>query len=261
MENVLIAVAAVGAIGLIAGVILALAGKFFAVPVDEKVIKIREALPGANCGGCGYSGCDGYAEAVKNGAPCTLCAPGGSETAAKLAKIMGVAAESVEKKTAVVLCRGFSNATVKRFDYEGTHSCRAVNLVQTGDKSCTFGCLGYGDCVSVCEQDAIRIIDGVARIDKNLCIACGKCVKACPRSIIELLPETTAVPLCKNTQKGVFTMKVCQNGCIGCMKCVKTCPNGAVEVKDFRAVIDYQKCTACGLCAEACPKGVIAVRG
>lgn len=260
MTEILIAVAAVGAIGLIAGVILAVAGKFFDVPVDETVEQLSNALPGANCGGCGYSGCDGYAEAIKEGAPCNLCSPGGNETARALAAIMGVEAEECEKKTAVVRCRGTAGVTAKRFTYDGLPTCQAAALLLGGDNSCRFGCLGYGDCAAVCDNGGIRVVDGVARVDGRLCTACGKCVKICPRSIIELLPEHSTVPMCVNTDKGADTRKACKNGCIGCMRCEKICPTGAIQVKDFCAVIDPAKCDNCGLCAEACTLGVIYIR-
>ncbi len=260
MTEILIAVAAVGAIGLIAGVILSAAGKFFAVPTDETVEKLREALPGANCGGCGYSGCDGYAAAIKEGVPCNLCGPGGNETAAALSAIMGVEATAVEKKAAVVRCRGTASVTAKKYEYDGLPTCGAVALVSGGDSSCRFGCLGYGDCVSVCDSGAIRVVDGVARVDSRLCTACGKCVNVCPRHIVELLPVNVTVPMCINTDKGADTRKACKSGCIGCTRCEKICPSGAIKVENGHAVVDQSKCNGCGLCAETCTLGVIYLR-
>ena len=257
MNPILIAVIAVGAIGLVAGVILVLAGKFFAVPVDETQEKLRAALPGANCGGCGYSGCDGYASAVKDGAPCNLCAPGGDDVMKALSAIMGVEAVSAEKKTAVVRCRGMLDVSPKRYVYDGVKTCKAASLLSGGDSGCRFGCLGYGDCVSVCDQNAIRVIDGVARVDRSLCSGCGKCTRTCPRTLIELLPEGSATALCRNTDKGADTRKACKVGCIGCMKCEKICPEGAVKVTNFCAAVDYDKCTSCGLCVETCPLHVL----
>ena len=261
MKEIIIAVVLVGGIGLAAGIVLALAGHFFAVKTDETVKKLREALPGANCGGCGYSGCDGYAQAVKEGASCSLCGPGGAETAEKLAEIMGVKAEKCEKRAAVVMCRGTSEVTHTRFQYEGINSCRAAASLAGGSGSCSYGCLGYGDCVRVCDSGGIRVVDKVARVDTSLCIACGKCVSACPHRLISLLPVNAAVPMCMSCDSGADTRKACKNGCIGCMKCVKICPESAVKVENFHAVIDHDKCVRCGLCAEACPLGVIYIRG
>lgn len=260
MQEIIIAVAAVAVIGLIAGIILALAGYFFAVETDETVEKLREALPGANCGGCGFSGCDGYAEAIKNGTPCNLCAPGGTDTLQRLSEIMGVEAVEGEKKAAVVLCRGTSDITNKKFEYDGFLSCRAAATVSGGDSSCNYGCLGYGDCAAACSENGIKVIDGVARVDRNLCIGCGQCVKACPRGLIEILPLNATLVFCKNKDKGADTRKACKGGCIGCMKCEKICPEGAVKVVDFHAVIDQSKCTRCGMCEQACPVKVIFVR-
>jgi len=260
MNPILIAVLTVGAIGLAAGIILVLAGKFFSVPTDEKLASLREVLPGANCGGCGYSGCDGYAAAVKDGAPCNLCSPGGEEVMQKLSALMGVEAVAAEKKTAVVRCRGTSSVSEKRFTYDGIRTCRAASLLSGGDSGCRFGCLGYGDCVASCDRNALRVIDGVARVDNALCGACGQCASACPRSLIEIIPMGGAVSYCRNTDKGAETRKACKVGCIGCMKCEKICPNGAVKVVNFCATVDAEKCNACGLCVEACPLKVLFIR-
>ena len=257
MNEIIIAVIAVSAIGLVAGIILALAGHFFAVEADETVEALRAELPGANCGGCGFSGCDGYAEGIKNGAPCNLCAPGGNELVKKLSAIMGVEAQELEIKKAVVLCRGTSSVTGTKYENDGIQTCRAVSLLSNGDGSCAYGCLGYGDCAKVCSENGIRVIDGVARVDRNLCVACGQCVKACPRGIIALLPEKATVPLCKSADKGADTRKNCKNGCIGCMKCEKICHTGAIKVEDFHAVVDQSKCDKCGMCVSACPVNVI----
>lgn len=260
MNEIIIAVVAVSAIGLVAGIILALAGHFFFVPTDETVEKLRAELPGANCGGCGFSGCDGYAEGIKNGAPCNLCAPGGNELVNKLSEIMGVEAVALEVKKAVVLCRGTNGAVNAKYENDGIETCRAVSLLSNGDGSCNYGCLGYGDCAKVCNENGIRVVDGVARVDVNLCIGCGACVKACPRNIIELLPLSFTAVMCKSADKGADTRKNCKNGCIGCMKCEKICHTGAIKVENFHAKVDQSKCDKCGMCAEACPVNVIFIK-
>ena len=254
-KDIIIALVTVASVGLIAGIMLAIVSHLFKVKEDERVSKIREALPGANCGACGYRGCDDYAVAVADGsAEPNLCIPGAETTAAELSQILGVEVKKVNKLTAFVHCHGNCEATVRKYDYTGLKSCIAANLVYNGDKFCTFACLGYGDCTRVCPQDAIHVENEIAKVDPQKCIGCGMCVRECPNHIIKLVNDTVKVVVqCSNHDKGAVTRKICTNGCIGCMKCQKACPNGAVKVEGNLATIDYSLCTGCGACVEVCP--------
>lgn len=255
MNEILIALAVVAAIGLIAGVLLTLASHFLRVEEDERAVMLRACLPGANCGACGYAGCDEYANALANdGAKANLCIPGGSDATQKLSEILGVSAENAAKQVAVVHCNGTCEATSKKAIYDGVNSCRAASMLYGGPDACSYGCLGCGDCAAVCPVDAICLKDGIARIDRRTCIGCGLCVKTCPKGIISLVPAAgSAAVLCSNQDKGAVARKVCTNACIGCKKCEKNCPEQAIAVIHDLAVIDYAKCTGCGVCVEGCP--------
>ncbi|MBQ7012206.1 MAG: 4Fe-4S binding protein, partial [Clostridia bacterium] len=163
-------------------------------------------------------------------------------------------AEDVVEKVAYVACNGRCDVVAKKYDYVGEKSCRIANMAYSGDRFCSYACLGYGDCVAVCPRDAISIEDGVARVDPRKCIGCGLCARTCPNGIIHLVNDTTRVVVeCSNHDKGAATRKYCTNGCIGCGKCQKNCEAGAITVQNNLAVIDYEKCTNCGKCAEVCP--------
>lgn len=261
MTSIITAVVVVAVIGAIAGLGLAIASKVFAVPVDEKAEQIRECLPGANCGACGFSGCDGYAQALSDGetTDTALCNPGGSEVSAQIAEITGLAAGEVKPMAAVVLCQGHNNNASTKLEYQGVQSCKMAAQLFGGPKDCIYGCVGMGDCVEACPYDAIQLCDGVARINPLLCRACKMCVASCPKGIIKLMPlhEAKAAVLCNNHDKGVLTMKECKAGCIGCMKCVKVCQFDAVKVVNYCAEVDFDKCVGCGACHSACPKGAI----
>ena len=261
MSPIVFAVVLLGVIGLIAAIGLTVASKVFAVPVDEKAEAIRECLPGANCGACGYSGCDGYAAALSKGetTDTALCAPGGNDVSKAIAEAAGLAAGEVKPTAAVVLCQGHNVNAATKLEYQGVMSCRMASQIFGGPKECIYGCLGYGDCMAVCEYNAISICDGVARINPLMCKACKMCVKTCPKGLIEMLPlhETKAAVLCKNHDKGAVTRKECTIGCIGCMKCAKECEAGAITIDKFCAKVDYEKCTGCGKCHTVCPVGSI----
>ena len=261
MNPILLAVIIVAGIGILAGALLAVLSKIMAVPVDEKAAALEEVLPGANCGACGFSGCSGYAAALSGGktANTGLCAPGGNEVSAKIASIMGLAAENIEPMTAVVFCQGNSENANKKMVYSGVASCKMATQLFGGEKECIYGCVGLGDCARECPYDAIMLCDGVAVVNPDLCRACKRCVNVCPKKIIGLIPKTqmTAAVLCKNHDKGALTRKECKAGCIGCTKCVKACPNGAVSMDNNVAVVDFTKCTACGACVEGCPTKAI----
>lgn len=268
------AILVLGGIGLIMGLFLAFASKKFEVEVDPNVEKVLEILPGANCGACGFPGCGGYAEAVAlEGANQSLCAPGGAQVVNDIAAILGGegADPNAVKKVARVKCQGDNSKTKKTYDYDAElKTCATATLYFGGDKSCVFGCLGYGDCVKVCPTNAITINNrGIAVVDEEKCISCTKCVKECPKNIIEMLPEDKKVTvLCNSREKGPEARKSCSIACIACGLCVKSCPveekdeegniTKAVSVKVNLAKIDPEKCISCGLCALKCPTDAIA---
>lgn len=260
MTAIWIAVGVAAAIALIAGIILAVASVVFAVPTDEKVEALKEVLPGANCGACGYSGCEGYAAAMAHdGAAVGLCSPGGEEVAKQTGELLGVAG-TVVKKAAVVHCGGCESITHKTHAYKGIASCKAAAKFFGGDKSCTYGCLGYGDCIAACDRGAICIENGIAKVDAALCGGCGGCVVTCPKSLITVTTNLSAATVaCSSHDKGGVARKLCTAACIGCMKCQKVCEAGAVTVTDFLAHIDPDKCTSCGKCVEACPQKCIVI--
>ena len=254
--TILIPVLVLFGVALLCAILLTLASTFFGVEEDEAVTLIRECLPGANCGACGYSGCDGYAKALgdRSAEATNLCIPGGDATASMIAEILGVEAVDVVEKVAYVACNGNCNVVSKKFDYRGPKTCGAVELFYSGDKACSYACHGYGDCVRACPQNALSIREGVAVIDPALCIGCGICVRECPNHIIKLIDDNTKVVVtCSNHDKGAQTRKSCTNGCIGCMKCEKTCPHGAIKVNNNLATIDYSLCTGCAECVAVCP--------
>ena len=246
-------------LGLLMGALLALASKLFAVKKDEKAEAIKECLPGANCGGCGYSGCDAYAAAVSAGdAPVNKCSVGGAEAASKIAQIMGVDAGEQVRMRAQVMCSGTGEYAKKKYIYEGIDDCVAASKIGGGDKMCKNGCIGLGTCVRACPFDAIVVEDGVAAVDYSKCKGCGICVSACPKGIIKLIPfDAKHWVGCMSVDDGKNTRKVCDVGCISCKICQKNGPAGAINVDNFVASIDYDKCTGCDICTDKCPRHII----
>ena len=257
--DILAALAVLVSTGLIFGIILALFIRFFGKEDDQKMKDVRDALPGVNCGACGFRGCNDYAEALCNGsAKPNLCVPGAEDVSKTLGGILGVEVEASRNMVAVVNCNGTCEAVAKKAEYDGMTSCKACALLFAGPTSCRYGCLGCGDCAKVCNSQAISIIDGVAVVDARLCVGCGLCAKECPKKIISIVPAQAAVAVyCSNKDKGADARKACKNACIGCKKCEKACPSQAVTVINNCAVIDHTKCTGCGSCAETCPTGCI----
>ena len=256
MNSILIAVIIVSSIGFIAGLGLSIASVVMAVKTDEKVEQLRAELPGANCGACGYSGCDNYAEALAKGeAKPGLCAPGGPEMNAKLGEILGVSVEMAEPMVATVKCNGTCDHVQNKMHYTGVSTCKAANMMYGGTLACSFGCLGFGDCQQACQYGAIEVINGKACVHPEKCTACTACAKACPKSIIKMMPKERvyAKVVCSNKDKGVVARKVCEAACIGCGKCAKVCPTEAIVIENNLARIDYEKCIACGKCIEECP--------
>lgn len=259
MSGYLIPVLLVCIIGIVAGVILTIAAKLMFVPVDERVSACTDALPGANCGGCGYAGCSDYAVAiVENGAELNKCPVGGAAVAEALGAVMGVSVEAGEAHFALVKCGGYADKSQKILEYKGIPSCKAVKSMYNGDNACAYGCLGQGDCVKACNFNAIGIVNGVAWVDRANCVGCGACATSCPNHIIDMVPQKSLVYVaCSSCDKGAATRKACSAGCIGCKKCEKACKFDAVHVVDNHAIIDAEKCKNCGLCAKECPTGAI----
>ncbi|RKW52625.1 MAG: RnfABCDGE type electron transport complex subunit B [Lachnospiraceae bacterium] len=261
MAAIVIATVTVGIVGILIGVLLGIASEVFKVEVDEKEIQVREALPGNNCGACGYPGCDGLAKAIASGeAKVNQCPVGGQPVAAKIAVIMGVDdVGASEKKVAFVKCKGNCNYTKKLYTYSGLYDCNGAMVVPgAGGKSCEYGCMGYGSCVKACEFDSIHIVDGIALVDKEKCVACGKCVTACPKKLIDMVPyKAKTLVQCNSQDKGKTVKDKCSVGCIGCTMCVKQCQDDAIHMVGNVALVDYSKCIECGRCAMKCPTKVI----
>ena len=268
MIEIIIAIGILGGLGLIFGLVLAAASKIFYVETDPRLDALNDCLPGANCGGCGYAGCGGYAEAVLKGeAPIGACASGGNECVQAMSAIMGVKAEALKRKVAFVRCSGYrrvdsdgkEQGAKKKAQYEGFKDCLAASKVGgNGPIACKYGCLGFGTCVKACKYDAISIVDGVAHVNKEKCVGCMACVKICPRNVItDIEYEKQVFIPCNSHAKGAVTVRGCSQGCIGCGLCTKICEQKAISLEKNLAVIDYSKCVNCGLCATVCPKKLI----
>lgn len=254
----LFAVVCIAGIGLVAAVMLALADRYLSVKEDPRIGLVTAALPGANCGGCGFPGCDGYARALVAGtAPNGACVAGGEACAAAVAKILGVSATLTEKRVALVKCRGSRSETVRIGDYNGICDCGVAAATAGGDKGCAYGCLGYGACANACPKHAISIQDGLAKVDKRLCIGCGKCVSVCPRKLIELVPATATIHvLCNNPEKGPLVRKVCGVGCIGCHLCERNSGGkaaGHFVFRGFLARVNYDNPPTDSQLVAKCP--------
>ncbi|MDR0616215.1 MAG: RnfABCDGE type electron transport complex subunit B [Synergistaceae bacterium] len=256
LSGVLYPVLILGALGLTFGALLGFASIKFFVKTDERVAKIREILPGANCGGCGYPGCDGYADGiVSEGAKTNLCAAGGAELARGIAEIMGVESEALVPVRAFLKCKGSPEFSKRNAIYEGIMDCRSAIVVPGGSpNACPFGCIGLGTCVKVCVFGAMSIVNGLASADPIKCIGCGTCVANCPKSVLTLIPRMSNVQaVCNSNWRGPDVKKVCSVGCIGCGLCAKTCPEGAIAVQNNLAAVDASKCVNCGKCVGKCP--------
>ena len=260
ISTIIIPVISLGSMGLIFGGILAYASQKFAIKIDQRISEISDILPGANCGGCGFPGCDSFADAVVNKrAPISGCPVGGTEITEKISRIMGVETEKKIREVAHIICSGDELKCKNRFEYSGIQDCRAATMIAGGAKGCKYGCLGLGTCLQVCAFNAIEITDDkIAKIIPERCTACGKCIKACPKQVISLVPyEQNVIVDCNNTEKGKDVRSKCSIGCIACQMCVKACPFDAMEFSNNLAKINYDKCTNCMICAEKCPTGAI----
>lgn len=272
LSVILIAVGVLGAIGLISALILFLVSKKFAVKEDPRIGEVQALLPGANCGGCGFAGCAALAAACVKAADAgsaeiPSCPGNSQESKEKIAAILGVAAAESVPKVAVVRCNGSCENRPKVVLYDGVKNCKIANTTCRGESLCQYGCLGCGDCVSVCKFDAIKMNaeTGLPEVDREKCTSCGACAKACPRNIIEIRQvdkdKTGMVVECMNKDKGAQAQKACSVACIGCSKCVQACGSEAITLENNLAYIDAAKCTSCRACEEACPKACIRMIG
>lgn len=259
VSSILTPILAIGGMGLVFGILLGVASKVFAVKEDERIPKIVQVLPGANCGGCGFAGCSAYAAALcKGGVKANMCPVGGDSLAEQISDILGVKNEVKEKMVARVMCNGSPERAVQKYYFDGPRDCYSASRLGGGEKMCSYGCLGFGSCVKVCKFDAINIKDGVAYIDIDKCVACGACAEECPKKIIKILPLKSKYTItCKSVEKGKVTRHDCLVGCIGCGICAKACPKDAIKISDNLAVIDPNKCVNCGICAQKCPQKAI----
>lgn len=264
MSIVIGTIAVVGLTGLLIGILLVSADNKFYVEVSPVETAVRECLPGNNCGACGQAGCDAMAAAIAAGkAPVNGCPVGGAPVAEKIAEIMGVdSTPAADKKVAFVRCAGTCGVAVNNAKYFGIQTCEAAAVLPgKGDKACQFGCLGLGSCTKACQFDAIHIVDGVAKVDREKCVGCGKCADTCPQKLIEIVPDSAPLAVqCANREKGPVVKKQCAAGCIGCGICMKQCEHEAITVTGNVAHIDYSKCVGCGKCAEKCPAKIIRMR-
>lgn len=259
------AIFVLGIIGALAAVILFVAAQKFKVVEDPRIDEVEATLPGANCGGCGYPGCRGFASACVSASSLDgmLCPVGGNATMAKIAGVLGMEAVVAEPKVAVVRCNGSCLNRPKVNTFDGAKSCAIAASLYGGETGCAFGCLGFGDCVNVCNFGAIfiNLETGLPEVDEEKCTSCGACVKACPKLIIELRkkgPKGRRVFVsCVNKDKGAVARKACSVACIGCGKCAKECQFEAIKIENNVAYIDYEKCRLCRKCVEACPTGAI----
>ena len=239
-----------GILGLLFGLGLYVASRVFHVEEDPRIEEIAEALPGASCSALAVA-------LVHGSAPVGSCPIASAEQLKRVASILGTDFSTmVTRKVAVVHCQG--RKVPDKFLYDGPKTCAASVLLLGGHKECPDGCLGLGDCVRACPFDAIHMVEGIPVVDEEKCTGCGKCVAACPRNIIDLQPVDKHVHvLCRSHEKGAKVRKYCEVGCTACKKCERTCPYDAIHVRDFLAVIDYEKCTSCGKCAAECPMKTI----
>ena len=268
MSFVLSAVIVLGCIALVAAVILYVCSKRFAVKEDPRIAQVTEVLPGANCGGCGFPGCSGMADALVKGADAGSleglnCPVGGADVMGKVADLLGMAIANSDPMVAVVRCNGTCELRPRIASYDGLKTCTAMNACGAGETGCGFGCLGCGDCVGACQFDAIHINPetGLPEVDEEKCTACGACTKACPRNIIELRkkgPKGRRIFVsCVNKDKGAVAMKACKSACIGCGKCQKECKFEAITIENNLSYIDFTKCRMCKKCVDACPTKAI----
>lgn len=247
------------ALGILFGAGLAWASRVFEVKSDPQADAVRAALPGANCGACGFPGCDGLSVAIAKGeASVNACPVGGEDCANAIAAIVGGEAEAMEPLVATVICQGRDGVCHAKYHYEGVRDCRTAALASGGYKACRYACLGLGTCERNCPFGAITMEEGIAKIDTELCTGCKTCVAVCPKNVLRMEPRNRVTAVrCRATEKGKAVHDACLSGCIACGRCAKACPHDAIILNDNLPTIDYVKCVQCFECAKACPTGAI----
>ena len=265
-QTIIWTIAILTILGAALAVVLFVVAKKFHVEEDPRIDEVEKVLPGANCGGCGQAGCRAFAQHCVESSPnldSCFCPVGGNEGMQKVAAVLGVEVVAKEPQVAVVRCNGSCENRPRTNEYGGYQSCRVKATLYSGDTACSFGCLGCGDCVSVCQFGAITMdpATGLPVVDEEKCTACGACVKACPKAVIELRNKgrrnMRVYVSCINKDKGAAARKACKAACIGCSKCAKVCPFEAITVENNVAYIDYTKCKLCKKCVAECPTGAI----
>jgi Na+-translocating ferredoxin:NAD+ oxidoreductase subunit B len=260
ITTILVPALVLGFLGVAFAILLSISHRFLTVHGDPKTELILSCLPNSNCGACGFAGCLGFAETLAKGeAEATGCLAGGAAVAAKLSEALGIAVEAQEELFAFVACQGGKNIAKNKYTYVGVDNCQAANILFGGDKACQYGCIGLGSCVRACPFDAIHInAEGVAEVDRTKCCSCQKCVKACPRKLISMVPKSQAVLVaCRSLDKAKKAKEVCGISCIACRICEKNCPEKAITVTNNLAVIDYTKCKQHAICVQKCPQKTI----
>jgi len=262
---ILYTILTVSTIGVLAAVILYFAAQKFKVFEDPRIDEVEEALPSANCGGCGFPGCRAFAEAcVKTDDLDSMnCPVGGNDTMKSVAGILGKTVAEKAPRVAVVRCHGTCALRPRTNDYDGVTNCTIEHNLYGGDTGCTFGCLGHGECVDACDFEAIYMDEETKLpvVIDDACTACGACVEACPKDIIELRKKNKKdrkiFVSCVNKDKGALAKKNCEVACIGCSKCFKECKFDAIKIENFLAFIDSDKCVLCRKCVAVCPTNAI----
>lgn len=261
MNMILISIISVGGLATVFAIFLAIAHQKFKVEEDPRVERVIGQLPGINCGACGFASCRVLAEeVVAENVSVNSCVVGGDDTVQKIAEILGVESEAVQKKVAFLQCGARQGQRKEKANYRGVENCQAADIVMGGELVCAYGCFGYGDCQAACPFDAISIKEGLPKIDVVRCTGCGNCVKACPRDLISLHVLNGEVHyrvICFSLDKGKKARLACERACIACGICVRVCPFDACEMKDNLAVIDQRNCQRCGVCAQRCPTQAI----
>ncbi len=265
MSLITLAIISLGAIGAIGAIVLYFISQAFYMEEDPRIGMVQDVLPAANCGGCGYPGCSGFADACVKAESLDdlLCPVGGVETMKKVAEILGKAVQEKDQMIAVVRCKGNCENRPRTSLYDGVRNCAISSLAHGGDTGCSYGCLGHGDCVNVCTFDAIHInpVTLLPEVDEDKCTSCGACVKACPKMLIQLRkkgPKSRRIYVgCMNQEKGTAAKKACNVACIACSKCMKACPFEAITIENNLAYISDDKCRLCRKCVTECPTSAI----
>ncbi len=250
------AISILGGLGFLMAIILVLAHSKLRVETDERLVQVINALPGANCGACGFPGCGAFAEKVVKGEVSPFgCPVANDEMREKIAEILGVESEGKEREIAVLICQGGKENCPRKFKFVGRKDCHTVSRFFSGDKECVYACVGYGSCVAVCPFGAIRMgEDELPIIDEEKCTGCGICVKECPQKVLKLIPKTKLVYLaCVSQDKGREVREVCKVGCFACGICIKVCPTNALKMVGNLPEMDFNLCTDCGICVHKCP--------